>query len=188
MEGTLPTVNIGVSLLDASSSLAHLTFPSFQVDYEAELTEIKEFLQHYVKPARGDARHDLPRDDDAQAEEDAESNDEEDLADGLGGMDMDEDEEARARRPKAKYMKMFVSRCVATSWMALTDDGLSDQGRQQAVAGREDRSGGSAKGGYHSRCRQLLSKRSYLARSHIAPPTPHLEKHQTIHHPLRASH
>lgn len=82
----------------------------FQVDYEAELTEIKEFLEHYVKPARGAARLGLPRDDDDQAEEDVESEDE-DLEDGLDGMDMDDDEEARARRPKAKYMKMFVSCC-----------------------------------------------------------------------------
>ncbi|KAJ9105214.1 Mcm2-7 hexameric complex component [Naganishia adeliensis] len=86
MDGTLPTVNIGV-------------------DYEAELTEIREFLQHYVKPARGELRADLPADDDAQAEEDVESEDDE-LEDGLDGMEMDDD--ARARRPKAKYMKMFA--------------------------------------------------------------------------------
>ena len=48
----------------------------------------------------------MPADDDAQAEEDVESDDEE-LEDGLDGMEMDDD--ARARRPKAKYMKMFVS-------------------------------------------------------------------------------
>ena len=115
MEGTLPTVNIGVSLAQMAAlciPVPVLTVPrnAFQVDYEAELAEIKEFLQHYVKPARGQGRHDLPRDDDAQAEEDVESEDEEDLEDGMDGMEMDEDEEARARRPKAKYMKMFVSR------------------------------------------------------------------------------
>lgn len=94
-------------------------FYPFQVDYEAELTEIKEFLQHYVKPARGQAHLDLPRDDDAQAEEDVESEDD-DLEDGLGGMDMDDDEEARARRPKAKYMKIFVSCGVLVSRVDLT--------------------------------------------------------------------
>ncbi|KAJ9117448.1 Mcm2-7 hexameric complex component [Naganishia vaughanmartiniae] len=92
MDGTLPTVNIGV-------------------DYEAELTEIKEFLEHYVKPARPARAVGLPRDDDAQAEEDGEESDGDDaLEEGLDGMVMDdeEEEEARARRPKAKYMKMFV--------------------------------------------------------------------------------
>jgi len=68
-----------------------------------------------VKPARTAPRGagaGLPADDDAQAEEDGEESSEEDaeLEDGLDGMDMDgDDEEARARRPKAKYMKMFVS-------------------------------------------------------------------------------
>jgi hypothetical protein len=70
------------------------------------LTEIKDFLEHYVKPARGELRGDLPADDDAQAEEDAESEDDDELEDALDGMEMDDD--ARARRPKAKYMKMFV--------------------------------------------------------------------------------
>jgi hypothetical protein len=83
------------------------------------LTEIKEFLEHYVKPARGDARLGLPRDDDDQAEEDVESEDD-DLEDGLDGMDMDDDEEARARRPKAKYMKMFVSCCHVGIEVCLT--------------------------------------------------------------------
>lgn len=108
MDGSLPTVNIGVSTFSCKSRRNPLT-PCLQVDYEAELTEIKEFLQHYVKPARGELRADLPADDDAQAEEDAESEDDE-LEDGLDGMEMDDD--ARARRPKAKYMKMFVSRGV----------------------------------------------------------------------------
>ncbi|KAJ9118775.1 hypothetical protein QFC24_005974 [Naganishia onofrii] len=94
MDGTLPTVNIGV-------------------DYEAELTEIKEFLEHYVKPGRATrGAGGLPRDDDAQAEEDGEVSDgdgDDDLEEGLDVMELDgDDEEARARRPKAKYMKMFV--------------------------------------------------------------------------------
>lgn len=48
----------------------------------------------------------MPADDDAQAEENAESEDEDELEEGLDEMDMDDD--ARARRPKAKYMKIFV--------------------------------------------------------------------------------
>lgn len=90
---------------------------------------------------------------------------------------MDEDEEARARRPKAKYMKMFVSHWVAIAWLDCTDDSSSDEGRKQEVAGREDRSGGSTKGGYLFGRRLFLSNWSYLARSHITPPAPHLEKY-----------
>ena len=71
------------------------------------IAAITTFLSKYVKPqAHANA---IPRDDDAEADEDAES-EEEDLLDDL--EDMNVEGQDGARRTKAKYMRMFVSRQV----------------------------------------------------------------------------
>ena len=62
-------------------------------------------MSKYVKPP-SDGHNAIPRDEDAEADDDVES-DEEDLADDLDDMDVQGQD--GGRRTKAKYMKMFVS-------------------------------------------------------------------------------
>lgn len=91
MEGTtLPTANIGVN-------------------YTEELATITTFLKKYVRPRRPVGRH-LPQDDDAEAEEEGESDeeDEEELLEEIEDLEVD-GEDGQTRRPKGKYMKIFVS-------------------------------------------------------------------------------
>jgi DNA replication licensing factor MCM7 len=90
-----------------------------QVDYPEELTKIEDFLTRFVAtPTRRNGHGNLPANDDDEAEE------EEDLADEVDGMDMDDNDDENPGKSKAKYMK--VLRRVANRRSASVTIDLND--------------------------------------------------------------
>jgi len=79
-----------------ATNVGVLPVAGIQIDYAEELEKISDFLSRYVPPPR--ARRDLPADDDEEAEED--------LADDINDLGVDDDDE-RGQRSKAKYMKVL---------------------------------------------------------------------------------
>jgi DNA replication licensing factor MCM7 len=79
-----------------ATNVGVLPVAGIQIDYTEELEKISTFLSTFVPPPR--ARRDLPADDDEEAEED--------LADEINDLDVDDNDE-REERSKAKYMKVL---------------------------------------------------------------------------------
>lgn len=80
-----------------ATNVGVLPVAGFQIDYADELEKITDFLSRYVPPPR--AQRALPADDDEAAEED-------DLADDINDLGVD-DGDATEERSKAKYMKVL---------------------------------------------------------------------------------
>ncbi|WVQ81309.1 hypothetical protein IAT38_003432 [Cryptococcus sp. DSM 104549] len=91
-------------MAEPAAGASTLPVANINVNYEEELTKIEDFLTHFVPPPRSRPRGkaQFPADDDDEAEDTSE--DEESLADDMGGLGVGEEGN---RREKVKYMRVL---------------------------------------------------------------------------------